>query len=191
MSDSNFDAEWILAIRDFQRHGYPEDLAEMLESDREVPFYVRSFLAAYITGRTVIAQRRGKHNAQLRPRHVREIEAALLGLYRATEWILINITEFADERRQEEREIRRTVDEVRAAGLQRIAGKYGVSVSRVRELHKAKEDTSWARVEAGELELDMVGPMWGADVVAAIRTTMLAKARQILDDPEAFDPFSE
>ncbi|UVA79415.1 hypothetical protein [Pandoraea commovens] len=192
MSDSDFDAEWTWALIDFRSEGYPEDLAGLLESDREIPVMVRRFLADYLTGRTAVALRRGKRNAQLLPRHAREIETALLGLYRATEWILINIAGFADERQQEEGEIRSVVQRVRAAGLQRIASKYDVSVSTVRQLHKAKEAVAWERVDAGELELAMIGSRWGnAEIEAAVRKVMLAKARAVLDDPDSFDPFSE
>ncbi|SUA91212.1 Uncharacterised protein [Pandoraea pulmonicola] len=192
MTSRDLDSEWSWALIDLTREGFADDLAALLNKHETVPPHVRHMLAGYLMGSVRMPERRGKTNSVLLPRERREVAEVLYALYHATEGVLVHSELLAEERRLEEIDIRRIVEGVRSRGIQAIAARYGVAESTVRQLHKARDVAAWAQVWAGARDLELGGaPVDIAVVTDFTGDQMLAKARQILDDPEAFDPFSE
>lgn len=188
----DLNARWDAALNDLIFEGSPDDLATMIEEHETIPFMVRYMLAGYLKGEVRTAKRQGKNNSALLPRERREVETALHALYSATEGILVHSEQLASERRMEEIEIRRVVESVRSRCIASIAEKYSVSESTIRQACKVKDISAWTQVWAGDRDLLFAGRVFDTSAVTGfMREQMLIKARQILDAPEAFDPFSE
>lgn len=154
-SEVNPEKDWEFAIESLMRDDEPLHLAQMLKNSvDEVPQYVRESLALFISSEFYRRRsRRGKHATRLTGGSKLSLEKELERMYQRLELSLALITELADERGVEPREMKDFVMCIKKAEKKRMAKQYGVALKTLDDYVSVADIRRAAKICAGKIDV--------------------------------------
>ena len=185
------ESKWSDAETDLIIHGYNESLAKLLDGKAKIPKSTRFLLASLLRGEVRLPDMRGRKNSTLAPKDKEWIEGAIRTVWRDTENVLLNLDIIANEQGKEPIEIKRYIEKVRKECIEKIAKKFEVAPNTIRQFHKFRDLSDWAKFFAGEynLQLPNGAEIDYSDCSVARKAWALSDARISMKHPEIFfDP---